>query len=85
MSDKKTVKVEEFPDTLIAWVKDTFVTGPTGEKLLLNTVVRINNQLIALDPYSDSDLNKLQEVVNEAVEHEKSRRKSSSNNSDLSG
>jgi len=72
---KDKVFVEQFDDVLIDWAKDLYAPDPTGKGyIFLGTVVRINNQLIALDPLSDSQIKTLKEVVNRACDHEFERR-----------
>lgn len=77
------IEVEKFTDCLIDWATEIIVPGPSGEYILLHTLIRINNQIIALDPYTDDELSKLEEVVNKAITNERARRKSENTDSDV--
>jgi hypothetical protein len=76
---KQKVKVEQFDDVLIAWDRDINIPDPTqdGELLYLGTIIRINNQLIALEPFTDEQLDTLEEVVTDAIRFEREKRSKS--------
>lgn len=72
---KPKVHVEELPEPLFDWVKDVNIPDPTTQKLLyLGTTIKVNNQLIALDPLTCVELEDLRDVVNAAVEYELKQR-----------
>jgi len=77
MNNKTKVHVEEFDDVLFTWERDLYAADPTGgDPLYLGTTIRINNQIIALEPLTDKNIETLREAVNEACDHElEARRK----------
>jgi len=78
---KPKVHIEEFDDVLFDWASDVHVPDPEGKLLELGTVIRINNQLIALKPLTTDQLNLLEEVFSKALQYERTSRKQSNNNS----
>ena len=79
--NKTSVNVEQFKDVEIDWAKDVFAPGPDGSVVQINTIIRINSTLTALDPLTDKQLDKLERVVTEAIANERSRRHNNSESS----
>jgi len=70
----KEVKVEQFDEALIDWAKNVYIRGEFDDLVHLGTVIRINNNIVVLQGYTDQQLDLLVNVVSNAVRCEKSLR-----------
>jgi len=71
---RQKVHVEEFDEALFDWVANAHIPGPDGKILKLGTVIRVNNQLIAISPLTTEQLDKLEDILTQALAHERAIR-----------